>query len=54
MIPTESPQRSQMDGKRSLRGRARRSKNNRSYFVIVNIEESPEERTHWALVYGFR
>jgi acyl CoA:acetate/3-ketoacid CoA transferase len=25
-----------------------------SYFVIVNIEESPEERTHWALVYGFR
>ena len=23
-------------------------------FVIVNIEESPEERTHWALVYGFR
>src|SRR6267154_2733224 len=24
-----------------------------SYFVIVNIEESPEERTHWALVYGF-
>ena len=25
-----------------------------SYFVIVNVEESPEERTHWALVYGFR
>ena len=25
-----------------------------SYFIIVNIEESPEERTHWALVYGFR
>src|SRR6266513_2934384 len=23
-----------------------------SYFLIVNIEESPEERTHWALVYG--
>jgi hypothetical protein len=25
-----------------------------SYFIVVNIEESPEERTHWALVYGFR
>src|SRR5438874_11923 len=25
-----------------------------SYFVIVAVEESPEERTHWALVYGFR
>jgi hypothetical protein len=25
-----------------------------SYFVIVAIEQSPEERTHWALVYGFR
>jgi hypothetical protein len=25
-----------------------------SYFVIVEIEQSPEERTHWALVYGFR
>jgi hypothetical protein len=23
-----------------------------SYFIIVAIEESPEERTHWALVYG--
>jgi hypothetical protein len=25
-----------------------------SYFVIVEVEQSPEERTHWALVYGFR
>jgi hypothetical protein len=25
-----------------------------SYFIIVSLEESPEERTHWALVYGFR
>jgi len=25
-----------------------------SYFIIVTVEESPEERTHWALVYGFR
>lgn len=25
-----------------------------SYFIVVTIEESPEERTHWALVYGFR
>jgi hypothetical protein len=25
-----------------------------SYFVIVAVEDSPEERTHWALVYGFR
>ena len=25
-----------------------------SYFVIVNVEESPAARTHWALVYGFR
>lgn len=25
-----------------------------SYFVIVAVESSPEERTHWALVYGFK
>ena len=25
-----------------------------SYFIIVSVEESPEERTHWALAYGFR
>jgi hypothetical protein len=25
-----------------------------SYFILVTIEQSPEERTHWALVYGFR
>ena len=25
-----------------------------SYFIVVEIEKSPEERTHWALVYGFR
>jgi len=25
-----------------------------SYFIIVSIEQSPDERTHWALVYGFR
>ena len=25
-----------------------------SYFIIVSVEESPEERMHWALVYGFR
>ena len=25
-----------------------------SYFVIVAIDSSPEERTHWALVYGFK
>src|SRR6476659_8013761 len=29
-------------------------KNTGSYFIIVEIEQSPEERTHWALVYGFR
>lgn len=28
--------------------------NTGSYFIIVSVEESPEERTHWALVYGFR
>lgn len=25
-----------------------------TYYIIVSVEESPEERTHWALVYGFR
>ena len=25
-----------------------------TYYIIVNVEQSPEERTHWALVYGFR
>ena len=25
-----------------------------SYFIIVSVEQSPEERTLWALVYGFR
>ena len=29
-------------------------KNTGSYFIIVEVEQSPEERTHWALVYGFR
>jgi hypothetical protein len=29
-------------------------KNTGSYFIIVSVEESPAERTHWALVYGFR
>ena len=28
--------------------------NTGSYFIIVAVESSPEERTHWALVYGFR
>jgi len=25
-----------------------------SYYLIVEIHRSPEERTHWALSYGFR
>ena len=25
-----------------------------SYYLIVTIEKSPLERTHWALAYGFR
>ena len=25
-----------------------------SYYLIVEIEKSPLERTHWALAYGFR
>jgi hypothetical protein len=25
-----------------------------TYYLIVEIEKSPEERTHWALAYGFR
>jgi hypothetical protein len=25
-----------------------------TYYIIVSVEQSPEERTHWALVYGFR
>jgi hypothetical protein len=25
-----------------------------SYYVIVEVEKSPVERTHWALAYGFR
>lgn len=25
-----------------------------TYYIIVSVEKSPEERTHWALVYGFR
>jgi len=25
-----------------------------SYYLIVEIEKSDQERTHWALVYGFR
>src|ERR1700730_4017721 len=29
-------------------------KNTGSNFIIVEIEQSPEERTHWALVCGFR
>lgn len=29
-------------------------KNTGSYYLIVEIEESPLERTHWALAYGFK
>jgi hypothetical protein len=25
-----------------------------TYYLIVEIEKSPQERTHWALAYGFR
>jgi len=25
-----------------------------SYYLIVEIEKSPEERTYWSLAYGFR
>jgi hypothetical protein len=25
-----------------------------SYYLIVQVEKSPQERTHWALAYGFR
>ncbi len=25
-----------------------------TYFAIVEVKKSPEERTHWALVYGYR
>ena len=25
-----------------------------SYYLMVEVEKSPEERTHWSLVYGFR
>lgn len=25
-----------------------------SYYLIVEIEQSPDERTHWALVYAFK
>lgn len=25
-----------------------------SYYLVVEIRRSPEERTHWALAYGFR
>jgi hypothetical protein len=25
-----------------------------SYYLIVEIEKSNQERTHWALAYGFR
>jgi len=25
-----------------------------TYFAIVQIHQSPEERTHWALVYGYK
>lgn len=25
-----------------------------SYYIIVEVEKSPEERTHWALAYGWK
>ncbi len=25
-----------------------------SYYLIVEVEKSPEERTHWSLAYGFK
>ncbi|MEA3186768.1 MAG: hypothetical protein QOD99_598 [Chthoniobacter sp.] len=29
-------------------------KSSGSYYLIVEIEKSPSERTHWSLAYGFR
>ena len=40
--------------KGSLRRCAPDPKVTGSYFVIVAVESSTDERTHWALVYGFR
>jgi hypothetical protein len=31
-----------------------RPKKTGSYYLIVEIEKSPEERTYWSLAYGFR
>jgi hypothetical protein len=25
-----------------------------TYYLIVEVEKSPEERTYWSLAYGFR
>lgn len=30
------------------------AKSTGSYYLIVEVEKSPAERTHWALAYGFR
>lgn len=40
--------------KRRMAGARVRPKSTGSYYLIVEIEKSSKERTHWALAYGFR
>ncbi len=35
-------------------GAAVNPKQTGTYYAIVEVKKSPEERTHWALVYGYR
>ena len=42
------------DGRRQRLRRPRMPKKTGTYYLIVEVEKSPDERTTWALAYGFR
>lgn len=48
LVETESWQRQHMAAARVVPARTG------SYFLMIEIEESPEDRTHWAVAYGYR
>ncbi len=48
LVQTDAWQRGRFSGARVVPSRSG------TYYAIVTVHKSPEERTHWALVYGYK
>ncbi|MEX1118948.1 MAG: hypothetical protein WEB60_09160 [Terrimicrobiaceae bacterium] len=48
LVQTDAWQRGRFSGARVVPARSG------TYYAIVTVHKSPEERTHWALVYGYK